>query len=91
MGKQHSSDGDFFMNNQLKKWEMALALSLCITLCHGIALPNTVGCNWWGVIFPGLTAEAAAAQAWSAPGWSADGGAVELRFRLLDQIAALRK
>ena len=79
------------MHDQLKKWEMALALSLCITLCHGIALPDTVGCNWWGVIFPGLTAEVTAAPAWSAPGFRADGGEVELRFRLLNQIAALRK
>ena len=78
------------MNNKLKKWEMALALSLCITFCHGIALPNMVGCNWWGVVFPGLAGETepAAAQVWTGPELEA-GGAV-LRFRILDWLAGLR-
>ena len=85
-------DGVFIMNgNRLKKWEIALALSLSISLCHGAVTPAAVGLNWWGVIFPGLTAEVTAAPAWSAPGFRADGGEVELRFRLLNQIAALRK
>ena len=77
--------------SRLKKWEIALAFSLGITLCHGAVTPAAVGCSWWGVVFPGLTAETAAAPVWNAPGLRADGGAVELRFRLLEQIAALRK
>lgn len=74
-------------NSRMKKWEIALALSLCITVFHGVALPETVGCNWWGVVFPGFTEEAAA-PVWNGSGITA--GGVELRLRLLDWIAALK-
>jgi len=74
--------------DRLKRWEAALMAALMITLCQGVALPETVGCNWWGVMFPGLTEDPPAAQAWNAPGLQA--GGVELRFRLLDRLAALR-
>ena len=77
------------MNNRLKKWEMALALSLCITVFHGIALPETAGCNWWGVVFPGFTESETAAPVWSGPGIEA--GGVVLRFRILDWLSALGK
>ena len=66
-----------------KKWEIALALSLCITLLHGIVMPDAVGCNWWGVVFPGFTEEMAAAPAWNG---GVKAGGVELRLRTLDWI-----
>ena len=75
------------MNSKIKKWEIALALSLCITGFQGVALPETVGCNWWGVVFPGFT-EAAAAPVWNGPEFEA--GGVVLRFRLLDWIAGMK-
>ena len=68
--------------DRIKRWELALALSLCITLCHALAFGGgTVG--WWGVIFPGLTEGAAAETA----GFG-DGG-VELRLRLPELLARL--
>lgn len=78
------------MRDRLKKWEAALLLAVCVSLCCGAALPNTLGCNWWGVVFPGFAEETdAAAAAWSAPGLRM--GGVELRFRLLDCLAAIGK
>ena len=78
------------MNNKLKKWEMALALSLCITFCQAVAFPATPGCNWWGVVFPGLAGETepAAAQVWAGP--EIEAGGVVLRFRILDWLSGLR-
>ena len=74
------------MNQKLKKWEIALALSLCITVFHGVALPETIGCNWWGVVFPDFAE--ATAPVWNGPGVAT--GGVELRLRLLDWIGALK-
>ena len=73
-------------DNRLKRWEIALALSLSLTLCQSAVCPELVGCNWWGVMFPGFTEEAAA-PAWNGPGISA--GGVELRLWLLDRLAGL--
>jgi hypothetical protein len=76
----------FMRNDRWKRWELALALSVGITLCHGAV--TSAGCSWWGVVFPGLgAAPARAAAVWRGPGFPL--GGVELRFRLLDWIAAL--
>ena len=69
---------------KLRRWELALALSLCLTLFHGVSLGALSGANWWGVIFPGLTAEAVQAEAGAFPG-----GGVEIRFRVLEWLGAV--
>lgn len=73
----------------LKNWELALILSVSLTLCH-----SAVPAYWWGVIFPGLTPEAPAqvetANMDGVPANGESSGAVKLRFQLLDWINGLR-
>ena len=70
-----------------KRWELALMLSVCITLLHGIAF-GAPGVAWWGVIFPGLTAEEPT-EVETAKLAPAAGEGVQIRFRLLDWIDEL--
>lgn len=71
-------------NDKLRRWEMALALSLCLTIFHG-ALFGGAGAAWWGVIFPGLAGEAGAVETAALGG---EGG-VELRLWILDWLKGL--
>lgn len=67
--------------DRIRKWELALALSVCVTLCHGAAV------NWWGVIFPGLSpAEAPARVETAKLDPAPEIGGVRLRFHLLDWL-----
>lgn len=70
--------------DQMRRWELALALSLCLTLFHGLTLGGT-GIAWWGVIFPGLTDAPATVETAS----FAQEDAVELRLWFVDWIAGL--
>ena len=71
-------------NGRLKRWELALALSLCLTLFHGFALGGA-GVAWWGVIFPGLTN---APEAVEAAAFEEEDG-IELRLWFVDWIEGL--
>ena len=77
-------------DGKLRRWELALVLSLCITFCHGLAFSSTAGVNWWGVIFPGLagngTEEQVEASAFPDGG---EGEAVQVRFRFLEWLEEL--
>ena len=68
-------------DQKLRRWELALVLSVCLSLFHGVSLGALQGASWWGVIFPGLTAEAVQTETGAFPG-----GGVEIRFRLLDWL-----
>ena len=69
---------------KLKRWEMALALSLCLTVFHGAVLGGA-GAAWWGIIFPGL---AGSPDAVEAAAYAGEGG-VEVRLWLLDWLRGL--
>ena len=75
-------------NRKLRRWELALVLSVCITFCHGLAFSGAPGISWWGVIFPGLasggTAEQVEASAF--PDGEED---VRVRFRFLEWLEEL--
>ena len=80
----------------LRRWEIALALSLVLTLLRGAAAPCAA---WWGVIFPGLTAGSGmeAVEAVKLTGvrglealrLTGGGGTIEIRFFLLEWLARL--
>ena len=70
-------------DNRFKRWEIALALSLCLVYVQALAAGG-VWAGWWGVIFPGLT-EGAAAETAALGG----GEGIELRFQILDWISSL--
>ena len=76
-------------DRKLRRWELALALSLCITFCHGLALQGTAGMNWWGVIFPGLAGDGMAEQVETST--FPDGGEeeIQVRFRFLEWLENL--
>lgn len=75
-------------NDKMKRWEIALALSLGVAVCHALVSPAAAGCQWWGVVFPGLGASPeAAVAAWRGAGVRL--GGVEVRLRLLDWLAGL--
>ena len=69
-------------NSKLRRWELALMLSLCITFCHGFAF-GAPGMAWWGVVFPGLTGTEEPSPVAAAKLESGEPG-LEVRFRLLD-------
>ncbi|MBR1497685.1 MAG: hypothetical protein IJ617_08680 [Oscillospiraceae bacterium] len=71
-------------HDRIKRWEMALALSLCLTIFHG-ALFGGAGMAWWGVVFPGLTGAPEAVEAAALQG---EGGP-ELRLWVLDWLRGL--
>ena len=73
--------------DKFKTWEIALALSVCVTLCHGAAV------HWWGVIFPGLAPADTPAQVETAKldAPAPEIGGVVLRSQLLDWIHDLGK
>ena len=66
----------------LRRWEIALILSLSLTLSQSI-VPH-----WWGVVFPGLTPDQGQTAVAAARVGETDGG-VELRFQLLDWLREL--
>ena len=69
--------------SNIRRWEIALLLSLTLTLSQSV-VPH-----WWGVVFPGLTPEQSApAVAAAHVGETAISG-VELRFQLLDGLRDL--
>jgi len=76
-------------NDRLKKWEIALALALTITLSCGVPAPT--GAYWWGVIFPELTPTACAGTDAPGGGFTLQGeeGEVALRFRLPELLREL--
>ena len=76
--------------DRLKRWEIALLLSLFITLCHG-AVFGAPGMAWWGVIFPGLSEPAyrEKVETVKLDGGREDGREVEVRFRLLEWLDEL--
>ena len=74
--------------NRLRRWELALLLSVCITFCHGLAFSSAPGISWWGVIFPGLAGDSAAEQVETSA--FPDGGKeVQVRFRFLEWLKEL--
>ncbi|MCD8256702.1 MAG: hypothetical protein LUC40_06020 [Oscillospiraceae bacterium] len=80
------------METRLRRWEIALALSVCITLCQ-----TFTGAAWWGVMFPGLTgadaaesAETAKLEQQEAAFGAEDGGGYVVRLQVLDWIQAQR-
>ena len=76
--------------NRFKRWEIALILALCVTLCHG-AVFTAPGMAWWGVIFPGLSEPVYRedVETVKLDGGREDGGGVEVRFRLLEWLEEL--
>lgn len=71
-------------DGKLKKWELAMLLSICFTLLFGLFFGETECCAWWGTVYPELT------PAGSTEVFSAQAGAavpVEIRFRLLEWLA----
>ena len=69
----------------LKRWEMALALAVCITLSCASAAPA----YWWGTIFPGLS-ECAGGRYTEAAGYTeGETGGVELRLRAAEWLREL--
>ena len=77
-------------DDKLRRWELALVLSLCITFCQSLAFSNTAGMNWWGIIFPGLAGDGTAEQVETST--FPNGGeeeAVQVRFRFLEWLEEL--
>ena len=76
-------------DGKLRRWELALALSLCITFCHGLAFGSTAGMNWWGVIFPGLTGDGTVEQVETSTFSDGGEGEIQVRFRFLEWLEEL--
>lgn len=76
--------------NRFKRWELALILALCVTLCHG-AVFGAQGVAWWGVIFPGLSEPVyrERVETVKLDGGREDGREIEVRFRLLEWLEEL--
>ena len=72
--------------NRLKRWEIALALAVCLALGQALLLPESAVLNWWSVMFPGLGADGADVQAAAVEGGET---AVRVRWWLLDLLAGL--
>jgi len=68
----------------LKKWEIALGMTLIAALVWSTVLGDTACGAWWGVMYPELTASAGAAET-----FSLRGAGVEIRFRLPEILRAL--
>lgn len=68
----------------LKKWEIALILSLCISLFHSFVFGELSCCAWWGTVYPELTESSACSVSTFS---SADG--VVIRLRAVEWLAAL--
>ena len=64
----------------LYRWELALALAVCVTICQGL-LASPVQVGWWGVIFPGLTPQPAQTET-----AEEQEGEVRVRLWLLDRL-----
>ena len=75
-------------NSKLRRWELALVLSVCITFCHGLAFGSAPGISWWGVIFPGLASSGTAEQVETST--FPDGEKeLQVRFRFLEWLKEL--
>ena len=70
---------------RMRKWEIALACSVAVTLLWSLAFGPTPCSAWWGTVYPELTPPDGSAQAVAAAG--AEG--VVLRFRLLEWLEGL--
>ena len=70
--------------NRLRKWEIALLCAVAVALGWSLVLGRTPCAAWWGTIYPELTPADGSAQTLAVAG--AEG--VELRFRLLEWVAA---
>ena len=68
---------------RLRKWEIALFLSLGITLLWGLTLGEVRCCAWWGTVYPELLSFGKAQT--ELPG----GEGVVLRLRLLEWLRGL--
>ena len=72
------------LKNRLKKWEIALAVSVGIAVGWGLLFGETRCCAWWGTVYPELTGSGAV------PAAALHGGeTVVIRFRLAEWIAAV--
>lgn len=72
-------------SRRLKKWEIALAVSVCAALCWGLIFGETRCCAWWGAIYPAI----GGAETQSVPVSAGGSGGVELHLRLLEWLEAL--
>ena len=70
-------------DRKLKKWEIALACAVAVTLLWGFAVGRTPCYGWWGTIYPELADAGGSVQTAAA---GAQG--VELRFRALEWLTA---
>ena len=80
--ERNTEDKIKMKNDKLKTWELALILSVSLTLCQGIAP------HWWGVMFPGLS-PCQPGQAVAAARFAEPAGGVELRFQIVDWVREL--
>ena len=71
-------------DERLKKWEIALACAVAVTLLWGCVFGRTPCRAWWGTIYPELVRTDGSAQTVAAAG--AEG--VVLRFRVLEWLDA---
>ena len=69
-------------DGRLKKWEIALACAVGVTLVWGLVLGQTPCFGWWGAVYPELAAGDGVQET-----LAGDGAAgVVLRFRLLEWL-----
>lgn len=82
----------FFMkkSGKLRRWELALALAVCLSFGQAMLSAGGAGCHWWGVIFPGLT-ELGRTEQTETAAFAQTRTAEErvLRLRLLDWLREL--
>ena len=71
---------------RLKKWEIALAVSVAVALCWGLVFGETRCSAWWGTVYPVI----GGAEAQGVPVSAGGGGdGVVIRLRVLEWLAAL--
>ena len=73
-------------NGKLEKWEIAMLLSIVITLLFGLFFGEVQCCAWWGAVYPELTPAGSAAVSAAA---TASPGGYEIRFRALEWLQQL--
>ena len=70
----------------LKKWEIALAVSVVVAVGWGLFFGETRCCAWWGTVYPELLGSAGDAVPASTLG---GGETVIVRLRIAEWIVAL--